>query len=249
MTSTAAATRTLRSPRRRTRGPAAGERVGALSGVIGATVLVAAACILSSTPSVDATPVAVRHHLDGHYTVTMASAYATMIGALLLVPFLASLRTFTSRRSDVGQWRWTVTLLTGAIGIAMLSLAGALLATATLLANRSTADEAVFAVFVAAKLVATLALLPVAALVLANARTIATSQRRPDRWLIRFDIQIAVIAVIASIVLFVDQEWLTPGEPVAAAAWLLVALWVVALARTIARGDRTTLSEEQNESR
>jgi hypothetical protein len=240
---------TLRSPRRRTHGPAAGERVGALSGVIGATALVVAACILSSTPSVAATPTAVRHHLASHYTVTMASAYATGIAALLLVPFLASLRTFTARRSDVGEWRRTMTLVTGAIGIAMLSLAGALLATATLLANRSTADDAVFAVFVAAKLVATLALLPVAAVVLANARTIATSQRSPHRWLIRFDIQIAVIAVIASIASFLDQEWLTPGEPVAAAAWLLVALWVVALARTIARGDHTTLSEEHHESR
>ncbi len=103
-------------------------------------------------------------------------------------------------------------MLTGAIGIAMLSLAGALLATANLLAHRSTADEAVFAVFVAAKLVATLALLPVAALVLANARTIAASQGSPDRWLIRFDIQIAVIAVIASIASFVDHEWLTPAN-------------------------------------
>ena len=244
MTTTAAPSHTLRSPRRRTHGPAAWERVGALSGVIGATALVVAACILSSTPSVDSMPAAVRHHLYSHYTVTMASAYGTVIGALLLVPFLASLKTFTSRRADVDQWRWTVTLVTGAIGIAMLSLAGALLATATLLANRSSADEAVFAVFVAAKLVATLALLPVAALVLANARTIAASQRRPDRWLIRFDIQIAVIAVIASIVSFVDQDWLTPGEPVSATAWLLVALWVVALARTIARGDDTDLSEE-----
>ena len=243
MTGTAAPSRTLRSPRRRTLGPAAWERVGALSGVIGAIALVAAACILSSTPSVDAAPAAVRQHLAGHYTVTMASAYATVIGALLLVPFLASLKTFTSRRRDVDQWRWTVSLVVGAIGVAMLSLAGALLATATLLANRSSAEEAVFAVFVAAKLVATLALLPVAALVLANARTIAASQQSPDRWLIRFDIQIAVIAVLASIVSFVDQEWLTPGEPVAATAWLLVALWVVAIARTIARGDDTSPSE------
>ena len=249
MTSTAAPSHTLRAPRRRTHGPAAGERVGALAGVLGATGLVVAACILASTPSVNAAPAQVRHHLDSHSAVMMASAYATVIGGLLLVPFLASLRTFTARRRAVGPWRRTFTLVAGAIGIAMLSLAGALLATATLLAHRSYADEAVFAVFVAAKLLATLALLPVAALVLANARTIAKDQRRPDRWLIRFDIQIAVIAVVASIGSFVDQEWLTPGEAVAAAAWLLVSLWVVALARTIARGDRTTLSEEHHEYR
>jgi len=244
MSGTAAAARPLRSNTRRTHRPAAWERFGALSGVVGAVALVAAACVLSSTPSVDASPAAVRHHLDGHHLLTMVSAYVTVVASLLLVPFLASLRTFTARRRDVGQWRWTITLVTGAIGIAMLMLAGALLATATLLANRSSADEAVYATFVAAKLVVTLALLPVAALVLANARTIAATRGRPDRWLVRFDIQIAVIAAVASVVSFVDSEWLTPGEPVAAAAWLLVGLWVAALARTIAFGDDAPDSEE-----
>ncbi len=167
-----------------------------------------------------------------------------MIAALLLVPFLASLRSFTSRRTDVGQWRLTVTLVVGAIGVAMVSLAGAMLATATLLADRSSADEAVFAVFVAAKLLATLALLPVAGLVLANARTIATTNRRPDRWLIRFDIQIAVIVVVVSIASFVDHDWLAPGQQATATAWLLVALWVFALARTIAGGHGHSTSEE-----
>ena len=81
---------------------------------------------------------------------------------------------------------------------------------------------------------------------LANARTIATTQRRPERWLIRFDIEIAVIAVVASVVSFVDHDWLAPGGPVAAGAWFLVALWVVALARTIVRGDDVTFSEEDS---
>ena len=55
-----------------------------------------------------------------------------------------------------------------------------------------------FAVFVAAKLLATLAVLPLAGLVLANSRTIATTNRRPDRWLLRFDVQIALITVVVS---------------------------------------------------
>ncbi len=80
-----------------------GERVGRVSGVLGAALLVVAACNLSSTPSVDATPAVVRHHLGNHYALAMTSAYATVIGALLLVPFLASLRTFTSRHSAVGS--------------------------------------------------------------------------------------------------------------------------------------------------
>ena len=176
-------------------------------------------------------------HLGNHYPVTIAAASTIVVAALLLVPFLASLRTYTARRTDVPKWRWAVTLVAGAIGIAMLALAGALLATATVLAERSTADDAVFAVFVAAKLVATLALLPVAGLVLANARTIATTQRRPERWLIRFDIEIAAMVVVASVVSFVHHDWLGPGEPVVAGAWFLVWLWVFALARTIVRGD------------
>jgi hypothetical protein len=246
MTHAAAATRTLRSPRRRPDGPAAGERAGAVSGVVGAGAVVVAMCVLSLTPSVDSTPAVVRAHLGGHSPVTMAAAYAIVVAALLLVPFLASLRTFTVRRVDVARWRRTVTLVAGAIGVVMVALAGALLATATLLANRSTADEAVFAVFVAGKLVATLAVLPVAGLVLANARSIATTQRRPERWLIRFDIEIAIIAVVASVASFVDHDWLAPGGPVVAGAWFLVAVWVVALARTIVRGADVTFSEEDS---
>jgi hypothetical protein len=94
--------------------------------------------------------------------------------------------------------------------------------------------------------VATLALSPVAGLVLANARTIATTQRRPERWLIRFDIQIATIAVVASIASFVGHDGLTPGEPVAAGALFLLAPWVVALARTIVRGGDVTFTEEDS---
>ena len=116
MTHAAAATRSLRSPRRRPHGPAAGERAGAVSGVVGAAALVIVTCILSSTPSVDSTPAAVRTHLGNHDTVTMAAAYAIVVAALLLVPFLASLRTFTARRTDVARCRRTITLVAGAIG-------------------------------------------------------------------------------------------------------------------------------------
>jgi hypothetical protein len=60
MTHAAVATRALRSPRRRPHGPAAGERAGAVSGVVGSAALVIATGILSSTPSVDSTPAAMR---------------------------------------------------------------------------------------------------------------------------------------------------------------------------------------------
>jgi hypothetical protein len=44
-----------------------------------------------------------------------------------------------------------------------------------------------------------------------------------------------VLAVVASIASFIDHEWLGPGQPIVAAAWFLVALWVLAIARTIVR--------------
>jgi hypothetical protein len=71
---------------------------GAVSGVVGASALVIAMCVLSLTPSVDSTPAAVRSHLGSHYPVTMAAAYAIVVAALLLVPFLASLRNSGLRR-------------------------------------------------------------------------------------------------------------------------------------------------------
>jgi hypothetical protein len=84
---------------------------GAVSGVVGASALVIAMCVLSLTPSVDSTPAAVRSHLGSHYPVTMAAAYAIVVAALLLVPFLASLRTFTARRADVAQWQRSARLV------------------------------------------------------------------------------------------------------------------------------------------
>ena len=63
-------------------------------------------------------------------------------------------------------------------------------------------------------------------------------------WLIRFDIEIASSAVVASVASFVDHDWLAPGEAVPAGAWFLGALWVVALARAIVRGDDVIFSEE-----
>jgi hypothetical protein len=82
-------------------------------------------CILSSTLSLDPTPAAVRAHLGSHYPVTIGAPSTIVVAALLLVPFLESLRTDTARRTAVAQWRRTVTLVAGAIGTAMLSLTGA----------------------------------------------------------------------------------------------------------------------------
>jgi hypothetical protein len=63
--------------------------------------------------------------LGSHYPVTIAAASTIVVAALLLVPFLASLRTDTARRTDVAQWLRTVTLVAGAIDTAMLALTGA----------------------------------------------------------------------------------------------------------------------------
>lgn len=44
-----------------------------------------------------------------------------------------------------------------------------------------------------------------------------------------------MLVVVASVACFVDQRWIGPGEPVTAAAWILIALWILALAGTMAR--------------
>jgi hypothetical protein len=118
MTHAAAATRTLRAPRCRPMGRRRGSAPGPCRASSVPLRSSSRPAFLSSTPSVDSTPAAVRTHLGNHHTVTMAAAYAIAVATLLLVPFLASLRTFTARRSDVARWRWTVTLITGAIRIA-----------------------------------------------------------------------------------------------------------------------------------
>ena len=64
MTLAAAATPMPQVSRRRPFGPAAWERAGAASSVVGVIALVVATGILSSTPSVDSTPEAVRGYLS-----------------------------------------------------------------------------------------------------------------------------------------------------------------------------------------
>ena len=180
MSHTAATLSTPHASRRRpVSRPAARERVGAVAGIVGAVGLVLAMFMLASTPGVDSSPAVVRDHLSTHDTIVMTSAYLIIGAALLLVPFLVSLGSFTARRTDAARWRWALTVVAGAIAITMLSLAGGLLATATVLANRSGGDEAVHAVFVAAKLIATLSLLAVAGLLHANARAITRAAAGP----------------------------------------------------------------------
>ena len=112
-------------PRRRPHRPAAGSARRCRVGAVGASALVIAMFILSSTPSLDSTPAAVRAHLGSHFPVTIAAASTIVVATLLLMPFLAGLRTDTARRTDVAQWHRAVTLVAGVIGTAMLAFTGA----------------------------------------------------------------------------------------------------------------------------
>ena len=157
-----------------------------------------------------------RAHLGNHDPVTMAAASTIVVAALLLVPFLASLRTFTARRTDVAQWPRTVTLVVGAIGLAMLVSRGRS-SRATLLARSR--HEAVFAVFGGEARRHILA------------HPLSTSKSPPSPW---------SPALRPSSTTTGSH----PAKPSPAGAWFLVALWVVALARTIVRGDDVIFSEE-----
>jgi hypothetical protein len=162
----------------------------------------------------------------------------------VLVPFIASLRTFVHGRTADDEWRWTVTLLAGSAAVAVLLVGSALLAAAVALADRDAHDAAVTAAFAAAKVSLTFSLLPLATVILANARTMASS-RTPVRWLVRFGFQIGVVAVLAAGVVFVDSDWLGPGEPAVAVMALFVAMWLVAVAVTLLEGERSAAAREE----
>jgi hypothetical protein len=222
--------------------PARWERAGAIAGFAAATLLIASLATLSSSPSIGSPGVVIVDHLETNYAATIAASYGATVAALLMLPFLASLRTFVRRRDDESEWRWTVTLLAAAVAVAMLMLASALLGASAVVADRTADTSAVVSLFAAAKISYTLALIPLATIVLANAHTMATA-RAPARWLVRFAVEIGVVALLASATLVVDSDWAGAGESVVAAAGLFLALWVIAVAATIYDGGMRTRPE------
>jgi hypothetical protein len=212
--------------------PARWQRAGALAGFAAAALLIASLLVLSSSPSIGSSSGVIVDHLRTSYPATIAASYGATVTALLLLPFLASLRTFVRRPGNDSEWRWTVTLLAAAVAVAMLMLASALLGASAVVADQTGDGSAVVSLFAAAKISYTFALIPLGTIVLANAHTMAAAGT-PARWLVRFAIGIGAFALLAGAAVVLHSDWVGPGEPVVAVAGFFFALWVIAVAATI----------------
>jgi hypothetical protein len=211
-------------------------RAGAASGFAAATLLVVDLGLLASSPTVGSPARTVVDYLQGNDTTVLVSSYLVAISALALIPFLASLSTF-SAGTEAAEWRRTVALLSGGVALGTLVVSGGLLAAAADLARRVDDPSAAAALFAGAKLVATLSLIPLAGMVLADAGTVSSSGPRA-RWLGRFGTQIGILAVLSGMVVFVDDNWFGPGEPVVAGMGFLIALWVAATSFAMLTAER-----------
>jgi hypothetical protein len=213
------------------------QRVGAWAGVAVAIVLVVDLLTLSSSPTIGAPADEIVGYLRHNSAMTLVMSYFGAVSAVLLLPFLASLHTFVPVRDDAAEWRWTVTLLSGAVASAGVLLGSAARGGAAILADDRLEGAAVSALFAAAKVSLSFSLLPIAAVVLTNARTLATS-RTPLRWLVRLGTQIGLLSLLSSLaVFFVHDDWFGPGEPVVAILGLVLSMWLVAVAAAILRGE------------
>jgi hypothetical protein len=213
------------------------QQVGAWAGVAVAVLIVVDLFTLSSSPSIGSSADEVVRHLRGNTALTLSMSYLGAVSAVLLLPFLASLHTFVQVRDDAAEWRWTVTLLSGAVASSALLLGSAARAAAAILADDGAGSAAVAGLFAAAKVTLSFSLLPIASVVLANARTMATSPI-PVRWLIRFGAQIGLLSLLSSLsVFFVNDNWFGPGETAVSALGLILSMWLVSVAVTILRGE------------
>jgi len=64
----------------------------------------------------------------------------------------------------------------------------------------------------------------------------------PVRWLIRFDLEIGILALISSGATFIYSGWFGAGQPVIVVVGLLVALWVAAIALVMLEGEEAATS-------
>ena len=231
------------TPMHRGNPPERWERLGAMSGIVAAVMLVGNLVLVSSSPSAASPARQVIDHLERNNTVTLVACYLGAVTTVLLLPFLASLKTFVHGPAGEAEWRWTVTLLSGAIAFTVLIVGSALLAAATVLSARPVGEASVAALFAAAKVCFSLALMPLAAMILTNARTMSSS-RIPVRWLIRFGVEVGVLAIVSGTVVFVDNGWFGPGEPAVALMGFLVAMWLVAVATTMLQGEKVAARAE-----
>ena len=221
-----------RSPGRRRR-----DHLGAAAGMVVAAALVADLCTLAPAPTMGAPAPQIADFVHRNATLTATMSLIGAAAAMLLLPFVASLRTFVHGRSETDEWRWTMTILAGAVTVSVLLVASALRGAAAVLAQHGADAAVVAATFDVAKVAFTFALLPTAALVLANARAVAVSNS-PAAWLVRVGVPIGLVGMVAvGAVLFGAHSWLGPGETVVAAMGILLSMWLAAVSTVMWRGE------------
>lgn len=223
------------------------QAAGAWAGIVAALLLVVDVVTLAATPAIGAGSDAAVEHLQTNGDLTLLASYAGAFSAVLVVPFLASLRTFLHDRGADGEWRWTVSLLSGAVAVAVVLVGNAARAGAAVLADNEVEPAAVSALFAASKLLLSFALIPISLVVITNARTMAASPT-PVRGLVRVGTEIGVLALAAStVVFFADDGWFGPGERVIGLMGFLLSLWMIATAVTILRGEAKVASLEKRD--
>jgi hypothetical protein len=216
-------------------------RAGAIAGLIAAVLLVVNLVLLSSFPAADSPGRTIAADLWSRHAVALAASYAGFIGSMTVIPFVASLRAFTQRPDGEAQWRWTVTLLSAAAVVSLIAVGSASLAAAAVLAGQTADESAVGALFAAAKACLTFALTPMGAVILANARTLS-SRKTPVRWLIRFDLEVGILALVSSAAIFIHGAGFGAGEQVVAGVGLIVVFWVAAVAIVMLEGEKATVA-------
>lgn len=217
------------------------KRAGAVAGLVGAVLLVVTLLLLSSLPAADSPGPMILAQLRGRYGVAVAAGYAGVLTSVVLIPFAASLKVFARGPDGDAQWQWTITLLSAAAAVSLVLAGSALLAAAAVLASQTADAPAVSALFVGAKTCLTFALTPFGVVVLVNARTVSSGVT-PVRWLIRFDLEIGILALISSGATFIYSGWFGAGQPVIVVVGLLVALWVAAIALVMLEGEEAATS-------
>lgn len=212
-------------------------RAGAIAGLIAAVLLVVALLLLSTALPTAGSPWAdLAAQVRARYAVTVLASYAGVLTSVALIPFTASLRAFTQGSDSEGEWRWTVTLLSAAAAVSLILMASTFLAATAVLAGQTTDEPAVTALFAGAKTSATFALTPLGVVILANARTLS-SGKTPVRWLIKFDLEIGILALVSSAAIFIHGDWFGAGQQVVAGVAILVSLWIAAIALVMLEGE------------
>lgn len=211
-------------------------RLGAVSGLIAAALILADLVTMAATPSVSSPPGEIVGHLRDHRILMLSMSYAGALAAVALVPFLASFNAYIDRHRPEDRWRWAVAAVSGGAAIAVLVVGSALRAGAAVLAYERADSNTAAAVFDLAKISISFALVPLAAFVLSASRLMSTT-RLVVRWAIAIGPVVALLCVLSGMLVFVDDAVFGPGETYVGFVGVLFALWIAGSTIAMLEGD------------